>query len=58
MNKLIDLEYILPEYVEQISCTNSECNTNFLMLLSCDYIISLKIQIALTLTELLKYLEA
>ena len=58
IKELIDFDYILPEYVDLISCKNSDSYTNSLMLLSSDYSISLIIPLSLTPKELLKYIEA
>jgi len=54
---LIDMEGILPEYVDLITCGEGNNYTNSLMLLSSDYSISLLIPISLTPKELLLYME-
>lgn len=53
----IDLEHNLPEYVDLITCLNSESYTNSLMLLSSDYSISLLIPLNLSPKELLACME-
>jgi hypothetical protein len=57
INKLIDFQYIVPEYVDLISCTNVENYTSTLLLLSSDYSISIIAPISLTPKELLKHME-
>lgn len=58
MDKLIDFEYVLPEYVEVICCSSGEDYTNSLMLLSSDYSISLLIPLRLTPKKLLESMDA
>jgi len=58
MRKIVDFDYVLPEYVEMISCSHvKEYYTNSLMLLSSDYSISLLIPLKLTPKELLQYMD-
>jgi hypothetical protein len=58
MDKLIDFEYVLPEYVEIIGCKSGEDYTNSLMLLSSDYSISLLIPLRLTPKNLLECMDS
>ena len=51
IQKLIDFQYILPEYIEQIKCCNGDNYTSSLILLSSDYSISLIIPVGLTPKE-------
>jgi len=58
MREKVDFDYVLPEYVELISCSQGrEYYTNSLMLLSSDYSISLLIPLKLTPKELLQYMD-
>jgi len=57
INKLIDFDYTLPEYVDVICCSNSERYINALMLLSSDFSISLIVPYGLIPDKLLKYME-
>lgn len=57
IKELINLEDILPEYVDLITCSNGSKYTNSLMLLSSDYIVSLLIPLELTPKELLMQME-
>ncbi|MBU3190322.1 hypothetical protein K9O30_01670 [Clostridium bowmanii] len=57
INKLIDLDYTLPEYVDSISCSNGKNYTNALMLLSSDFSISLIVPYGLVPEKLLIHLE-
>jgi hypothetical protein len=52
----IDLKHNLPEYVDLITCVNGENYTSSLILLSCDYSISLIIPLSLMPKELLMYM--
>lgn len=56
IKELTDLEDILPEYVDLITCENGESYTCSLMLLSGDYSISLLIPLSLTPKELLEHM--
>ena len=57
IKKLIDFGYILPEYVDLITCESGESYTKSLMLLSSDYSISLVIPLRFTPKELLIHME-
>ncbi|MHC1723210.1 MAG: hypothetical protein AB9836_08410 [Aminipila sp.] len=57
IQKLVDFDYTIPEYVKMIGCRKGESYTNSLMLLSSDYSISLLIPLSLTPKELLQCID-